>query len=180
MGFINIQYKVLVKGLTSKLIENRIKNKDIFNEENGFDMETINDYIKENQYYYKIEYINYPITMIDIEGLLNWAKENKYILHSTDEERSRIKWDGTREQLINKKSRVMLRKRLIKWVESKQKKDKQTMLLTDDSPIKPNITLFYKKIGEEKSRIEWIFPSELKNGNIYNYQRVFDINSNTN
>tara|TARA_B110001469_G_C9609239_1_gene303017 strand:- start:129 stop:668 length:540 start_codon:yes stop_codon:yes gene_type:complete len=179
MGFINIQYKVLVKGLTSKLIENRIKNKDIFND---WDMDTIKECIKENKYYYKIEYINYPITMIDIEGLSNWAKENKYILHSTEEERKQINWDGTSEQLIIKKGiqRVILRKRLIKWVESKKKKDKQTMLLTDDSPIKPNNTLFYKKIGEEKPITEWIFPSDLINGNIYNYQRIFDIDYNTN
>ena len=175
MGFITIQYKILKQGQTTNLIDD-IKHKDIFNDSNDWDDESIQEGIKENKYYYQIEYQNYPITTIDIEGLFNWSKAN-YLSIATNEEKNSITWDGTKEQLIEKKpyGRVVLRHRLIKWVESKQ----NTMLLTKYSPIIPPRTLFYKKIGEEPPKTEWTFPCELINGNIYNYQRVFDVDSNT-
>jgi len=179
MGFITIQYKILKQGHSSNLIDD-LKHKDIFNDSDDWDDDSIQEGIKENKYYYQIEYQNFPITTLDIEGLYNWSKEN-YLSIATDEEKNSITWDGTKEQLIDRKiwARLLLRKRLIKWVESKQKKDSKTMLLTKDSPIIPHHTLFYKKNGEEPPKTEWTFPSELKLSNIYNYQRVFDVDSNT-
>jgi hypothetical protein len=179
MGIITIQYKILKQGQTSNLIDD-IKHKDVFNDSDYWDDSSIQEGIKENKYYYQIEYQNYPITTIDIEGLYNWSKEN-YLSIATDEEKNSIKWDGTKEQLIEKKScgRFVLRVRLNKWVESKQTIDSKTMLLTKESPIIPTKTLFYKKIGEEPSKTKWTFPCELINGNIYNYQRVFDVDFNT-
>ena len=179
MGFITIQYKILKQGQTSNLIDD-IKHKDVFNDSNDWDDDIIREVIKENKSYYQIEYQHYPITTFDIDRLYNWTKEN-YLSIATDEEKNNITWDGTKEQLIDKKTsgRIVLRHRLIKWVESKQKKDSNTMLLTKDSPIIPHLTLFYKKIGEEPLKTEWTFPTELINGNIYNYQRVFDVDSNT-
>ena len=174
MGFLTIQYKVLKQGLTANLLTDREHNKDIFPvEENGWDIESIHEGIKQNKYYYKIKYPNYPITQLDIEGLSNWAKENNYDTQATQKEKSIIKWDGTKEHLEKQQfPRVILRIKLVKWVENKQKKDSNTMLLTEDSPTIPHRSLFYKKIGEEPEKTEWTFPNELFNGNIYTYQRI--------
>ena len=92
MGFI-IQYIVLKKGLTANLLKDRETNKDIFNEETGWDQESIQDGINENKYYYKIKYPNYPIIDLDIEGLSNWAIQN-YLYRATEEEKTYIKWNG--------------------------------------------------------------------------------------
>lgn len=175
MGFILIQYIVLKKGLTSNLLKDRETNKDIFNEESEWDQESIQDGINENKYYYKIKYPNYPIIDLDIEGLSNWSNENNYLSQATEEEKTYIKWNGTKKHLMDKKVRgkSLLQKRLIKWVESKQPKDSNTMLLTKDSPIIPHISLFYKKIGEEPEKTEWTFPNELYSGTIYNYKQIF-------
>jgi hypothetical protein len=174
MGFITIQYIVLKEGLTANLLTDREHNKDIFPvEENGWDIESIHEGIKQNKYYYNIKYPNYPITQLDIEGLSNWAKENNYDTQATQKEKSIIKWDGTKEHLEKRKfTRVILRIKLVKWVESKQQY-RGGGLLTEDSPTIPHRSLFYKKIGEEPEKTEWTFPNELFNGNIYTYQRIF-------
>jgi len=175
MGFFYVNYIVLKEGLTANLLADREHNKDIFPVESDWDIESIQEGIKINKYYYKIIYPNFPIIKIDIEGLSKWSKENNYVTHATEEEKSKIHWDGTKEHLLRQKIWIkgLLQKRLVKWVESKQKKDSNTMLLTEDSPIIPHRSLFYKKIEEKLDKIEWTFPSELTSGNIYTYQRIF-------
>lgn len=88
MGFISIQYKILKQGQTSNLIDD-LKHKDVFNDSDYWDDSSIQEGIKENKYYYQIEYQNFPITTLDIEGLYNWSKEN-YLSIATDEEKNSI------------------------------------------------------------------------------------------
>ena len=144
-------------------------------DESDWDIEDIHECIKQNKYYYKIIFPNFPIIDLDIEELSKWSKENNYVTHATEEEKTYILWDGTKKHLIDKKVwlRSLLQRRLIKWCMSKKQKDSNTMLLTEKSPIIPHRSLFYKKIEEKLDKIEWTFPSEITSCNIYTYQHIF-------
>lgn len=170
MSIINIPYQIMEIGNTANLINDRINNPDILND---WDDEFIKEQISKHSVYYKVKYIKYPKIGIDIDKLCQWAIENKYITKATEKEKATIKWDGTKEHLLGKKhiASILLRKRLTKWVESKQVIDTKTGLLSNDSPCKPNIHIFYKILGYGEDRCEWIFPDELINTHIYNYER---------
>jgi len=171
MGFVNIYYKILEKGNTKDLINNRIYDTTIFHD---WDNDSLLEEIKNNKYYYKVKFIKYPKIGIDINKLFEWGIQNNYQSLATPEEKLYIKWDGTKEDLLGKKTgiRIILRKRLIKWVESKQVINSNTGLLTSNSPIIPSIRIFYKIIDYGADRYEWIFQNEIYNTKIYNYQQL--------
>jgi len=171
MPFVFIPYQIMEIGKTQNLLNDRINNPDILNE---YDDETIKEQISKYSVYYKVKFIKYPKIGIDIDKLCQWGIDNNFISLATKKEKATIKWDGTKDYLIIKgaiKGSIMLRKRLTKWAESKQVIDSKTGLLTNDSPRKPNINIFCKIIDYGEDRYEWIFPDELINTNIYNYQR---------
>jgi len=171
MPFVFIPYQIMEIGNTKNLLNDRINNPDILNE---YDDETIKEQISKYSVYYKVKFIKYPKIGIDIDKLFQWGIDNNFISLATKKEKTTIKWDGTKEYLIRKgpiKGSIMLRKRLTKWAESKQVIDSKTGLLTNDSPRKPNINIFCKIIDYGEDRYEWVFPDELINTNIYNYQR---------
>tara|TARA_B100001142_G_scaffold256433_1_gene257825 strand:+ start:63 stop:638 length:576 start_codon:yes stop_codon:yes gene_type:complete len=182
MGIIHIPYIILEQGEAKNLLKDREKNSDIFD---GCDDETLLEYIEKYEHYYKAKFPKYPKVGIDIDGLCKWAEQNNYISLATDEEKTKIKWDGTKKHLFEKGKngfvvpRVFLKKRLIKWAESKQIKDSKTGLLTEDSPIIPNLSLFYKKIEDGPDRYEWIFPCEIENTQAYYYTRTTLIDTET-
>jgi hypothetical protein len=180
MGLIHIPYIILEKGNTKNLMKDRETNNDIFGD---WDAETLLEHISQNDYYYKVKFPNYPKVGIDMDGLCKWAEQNNYVSLATDEEKYNIKWDGTKKHLLEKKTtglpRILLRKRLKKWAESKQIKDSKTFLLTADSPIIPNLSLFHTKIGDGEDRYEWMFPSDIFNTQIYYYTRTKLIDSDT-
>lgn len=166
MGFINIYYNILQKGNTEEIINDRIQNPTMFDD---WDNESLSEEIKKNKYYYKVKFIKYPKIGIDVDKLMEWAEENKYKELATEDEKISINWDGTRENLLLKKCRIVFKRRLIKWAESKQVIDSKTGFLTDESPIIPNKYIFYKVIDYGSDRYEWIFQNELYNTEIYNY-----------
>jgi hypothetical protein len=174
MGLIYIPYIILEKGKTKNLMKDRENNTNIFED---WDDESLLEEIEQNGYYYKVKFPNYPNIGIDVDGLCKWAKENKYVSLASDEEKDKIKWDGTKKNLLEKKTNtrllcLLLRKRLTRWVESKQITDTKTGLLTIESPIGPKLSLFYKKLGDGPDKYEWIFPSSIVNTQIYNYSRT--------
>jgi hypothetical protein len=168
MGFVNIYYKILEKGNTKDLMNNRKHDTTIFHD---WDNDSLQHEIKNNKYYYKVKFIKYPKIGIDIDKLFKWSIQNNYQSHATQEEKLHIKWDGTKKDLLGKKMGVgiILRKRLIRWVESKQVINSNTGLLTSNSPIIPSIRIFYKIIDYGTDRYEWIFQHEIYNTKIYNY-----------
>jgi len=180
MGLIHIPYIILQQGDTKNLMKDRKNNNDIFE---GCDDETLLEYIEKYEHYYKVKFPKFPQIGVDIEGLCDWAEQNNYISLATDEEKSKIKWDGTKKHLLEKGQntvpRIFLKKRLRKWAESKQIIDIKTGLLTDDSPIIPNLSLFYKKIEDGEDRYEWIFPCEIENSQAYYYTRTTLIDPDT-
>lgn len=180
MTIINVPYIILQQGETKNLLEDRKKTPEIFE---GCDDEILFEYIKKYKNYYKVKFPKFPEIGIDIDGLCKWADENNYISLATDEEKQFIKWDGTRKHLFDKGKnavpRVFLKKRLRKWAESKQVKYSKTGLLTEDSPIVPNLSLFYKKIEDGPDKYEWIFPCEIENSEAYYYTRNFMVDPKT-
>ena len=176
MGLIQIPYIILEQGDTKNLMKDREKNNDIFED---YDDETLLEGIYQYDNYYRVKFPKYPKVGIDIDGLCEWAEQNKYISLATDEEKSKIKWDGTKKHLLEKKNYVFLKTRLKKWAESKQIKDSETGLLTEDSPSIPKLSLFYKKIEDGPDRYEWIFPCEIQNSHAYYYTRTKLIDPDT-
>ena len=178
MPFIDVPYIILEIGYTKNLKTDRISNPDIFNDWDEDLIEEMSDY----ECYYKVKYPKYPKCGIDIDRLCEWANENRYVSDATMDEKNVIKWDGTKEHLLEKikisRSGVFLRKRLIQWVKKRQKYN-ESGLLTEDSPIIPNLTIFHKIIEYGPDIYDWIFPCELENTNIYNYKRIWDIDSIT-
>ena len=178
MGFIQIQYIVLEQGKTKNLMKDREKNPEIFED---YDDETLLEGIDKYDNYYRVKFPKYPKVGIDIDGICEWAEQNNYVSLATDEEKTKIKWDGTKKHLLEINgfgTRIILKNRLKKWVESKQIKDSETGL-TCDSPIIPKISLFYKKIGDGPDRYEWIFPCEIENSQLYYYTRSILIDPDT-
>ena len=173
MGLIYIPYIILEQGNTKNLMKDRESNNEIFED---YDDESLLEEIDQNALYYKVKFPNYPTVGIDVEGLCNWASQNNYRSLATDHEKSKIKWDGTKEHLLEKKRtglpRSLLRNSLTQWVKNKQIKDTKTGLLTNNSPSVPNLSLFYKKIGDGQDKYEWIFPSDIVNTQIYDYSRT--------
>jgi len=182
MVLIQIPYIILEQGKTKNLMEDRNRNPDIFAD---CDDETLLEEIDNWEHYYKVKFPKYPIIGIDIDGLCEWSIQNNYSSLATPEEKSVIKWDGTKKHLLEKGEngnvvpRVFLKKRLKKWAENKQIIDCETGLLTEDSPTIPNLSLFYKKLEDGPDRIEWIFPCEIVNSNVYYYTRTKLIDSKT-
>lgn len=176
MGFITIQYEIMEQGSTNSLMNDRIKNPDIFNE---YDDETLLEEKNNHSLYYKVKYIKYPKIGIDVEGLSKWAKDNNYS-NATDDEKENIRWNGTKEHLQeNMNPKVMLRIRLTKWAESKRIIDTNTGLVTAESPSPPPTPLFYKILDYDEDKYEWIFPDDLVNTKIYTYNRIWRIDSKT-
>ena len=180
MGIIHIPYIILEQGETKNLMKDREKNPDIFED---YDDEILLEEIDQFDHYYKVKFPKYPKVGIDIDGLCKWAEQNKYISLATPEEKRFIKWDGTKKHLLEKKinvvPKVFLKTRLKKWAESKQIKDSKTGLLTEDSPIIPKLSLFYKKIEDGPDKYEWIFPCEIQNSPAYYYTRTKLIDPDT-
>ena len=181
MVLIHIPYIILEKGNTKNLMKDREHLNEIFGD---IDEESLLEAIDKYDYYYKVKYPNYPKIGLDVDGLCEWAHQNKYMSLATDEEKKKIKWDGTKKLLLEIKMKggpkVLFKKKLIKWVESKQIKDSKTGLLTDDSPIIPTLSLFYKTIGYGLDRYDWIFPCEIENTDLYYYTRTILIDPDTN
>ena len=179
MGFIQIQYIILEKGKTKNLMKDREKNSDIFED---YDDESLLEGIEKYDNYYRVKFPKYPKVGIDIDGICKWAEQNNYVSLATDEEKTKNKWDGTKKHLLEINgvvSRIIFKNRLKKWCESIQFIDSKTGLLTEESPIVPNLSLFYKKKEDGPDRYEWIFPCEIENSQLYYYTRSILIDPDT-
>ena len=173
MTIITVSYEIMEIGKTKNLIHDRVRNPDIFCD---CDDETLKEEIDNYSDYYKIKFLKYPIIGLDIDGLSLWAKNSNYISLATEEEKKAIRWDGTKAQLVEKKPpAIMLRKNLTKWVKRNQIIDKNTGLITSESPIIPQMQCFYKILDYGPDKYEWVFRERLDPTRIYYYQRVWRI-----
>jgi hypothetical protein len=99
----------------------------------------------QNKHYIKVKFIR-PKTVPDIDKLKIWAEENNYT-----------------GKLVHLSIMIWCRKNNIPQNQ-----------LTENGLYCPNIKLFYKlaESGEKEETIEWVFPSDMYSGKIYDYYKL--------